>query len=136
MERIGGEDEGGVAIGEVELGLEGDSQGLDAAREVRVENAVARGGVDESGSGGWRRRGLKLGENEVSDRKRRRFGREWGFGSEAVESVGLGAKAAVWINTIRTSVMSHFSCFDELSRFQFQLRMQNWKCRYGIKLRL
>lgn len=110
MERIGGEDEGGVAIGEVELGLEGGSQGLDAAREVGVENAAARGGVDESRSGGWRRRrGLELGENEVSDRKRRRFGREWGFGSEAVESVGLGAKAAVWINTTRARVMSHFS---------------------------
>lgn len=110
MERIGGEDEGGVAIGEVELGLEGGSQGLDAAREVEVENAAARGGVDESRSGGWRRRrGLELGENEVSDRKRRRFGREWGFWSEAVESVGLGAKAAVWINTTRARVMSHFS---------------------------
>ena len=110
MERIGGEDEGGVAIGEVELGLEGGSQGLDAAREVGVENAAARGGVDESRSGGWRRRrGLELGENEVSDRKRRRFGREWGFGSEAVESVGLGAKAAVWINTTRARVMRHFS---------------------------
>ncbi|PON52465.1 hypothetical protein PanWU01x14_208630 [Parasponia andersonii] len=77
VDRVRGENEGGAAAGVgPDAGLERGGQGSDAARELGVGDGAARVGVDQGGGGGWRRRGVEMGEDVVGHGERRRFGRE------------------------------------------------------------